>query len=177
MKRECVLLPCRHVVGDGAASAHSGDSRRTCVSGHSYVHFGPGLLEARQLKKEQKLVAVAYAKKRVNPMRPADAAYGPQKEIGGTMGSNDETDDLKYPELNKAWSILTDKLNSGGTLGPKWFQIKGELLLIKNPAKNAKAAEDSFLQARAHGLDEPSLDIDLATSYFEQLSENSKNPG
>ena len=139
--------------------------------------FGPGLLEARQLKKEQKLVAAAYAKKRVNPMRPADAAYGPQKEIGGTMGSNDETDDLKYPELNKAWSILTDKLNSGGTLGPKWFQIKGELLLLKNPAKNAKAAEDSFLQARAHGLDEPSLDIDLATSYFEQLSENSKNPG
>ena len=137
--------------------------------------IGPGLLEAWQLKKEQELVAVAYAKKRVNPMRPADAAYGPQKEIGGTMGSNDETDDLKYPELNKAWSILTDKLNSGGTLGPKWFQIKGELLLIKNPTKNAKAAEDSFLQARAHGLDEPSLDIDLAASSFEQLSDNSKN--
>jgi CHAT domain-containing protein len=136
--------------------------------------IGPRLLEASQLKKEQKLVAVAYAKKRVNPMRPVDAAYGPQKEIGGTMGSNDETDDLKYPELNKAWSILTDKLNSGGTLGPKWFQIKGELLLIKNPTKNAKAAQDSFLQARAHGLDEPSLDIDLATSRFEQLSENSK---
>ncbi len=137
--------------------------------------IGPGLMEAWQLKKEQKLVAVAYAKKRVNPMRPVDAAYGPQKEVGGNMGSNDETEDLKYPELNKAWSILTDKLNSGRTLGPKWFQIKGELLLLKNPANNAKAAEGSFLQARAHGLDEPSLDIDLAASYFEQLSDNSKN--
>ena len=132
--------------------------------------FGPGWIEARQVKKEQNLVAVAYAKKRVIPMRPVDAAYGPQKEVGGSMGSNDETDDLKYPELNKAWSKLTDKLNSGGTLGPKWYQFKGELLLLKNPAKNAKAAQDSFLQARSHGLDEPSLDIDLATSYFEQPS-------
>jgi CHAT domain-containing protein len=135
----------------------------------------PYWMDAWQLKKEQNLVAAAYAKKRLGPMRPVDAAYGPQKEIGGAMGPNDETEDLKYPELNKAWSILTDKLNSGRTLGPKWFQIKGELLLLKNPAKNAQAAKDSFLQARAHGLDEPSLDIDLATSYFEQLSENSKN--
>ena len=138
--------------------------------------FGPGWIDAWQLKEEQKLVAAAYAKKRVGPMRPVDAAYGPQKEIGGNMGSNDETEELKYPELNKAWSILTDKLNSGRTLGPKWFQIKGELLLLKNPAKNATAAQDAFQQAKAHGLDEPSLDIDLATSYFAQLNDDPKNP-
>lgn len=138
--------------------------------------FGPGWIDARQLKKEQQLVAAAYAKKRVGPMRPVNAEWGPQKELGSPMGSNDETDELKYPELNKAWSELTDKLNSGGTLDPKWFQFKGELLLLKNPAKNVKAAEDSFLQAQAHGLDEPSLDIDLATSYFAQLNDDPKNP-
>ncbi|HET9365362.1 MAG TPA: CHAT domain-containing protein [Candidatus Angelobacter sp.] len=137
--------------------------------------FGPGWYEAWQLNREQKLVAEAYAKKRLIPMRPVDAFYGREQESGGIMGSDDETANLRYPELNKAWSILTDKLNSGSTLGPKWYQMEGELLLLKNPAKYAQAAEKAFLKAKARGLDEPSLDIDLATSYFEQLSDNSKN--
>ncbi|HET8889025.1 MAG TPA: CHAT domain-containing protein [Candidatus Angelobacter sp.] len=142
----------------------------------SMFTWAPVVVDNIAVMQEERLIAAAYAKQRITPMRPVDAAYGPQKEISGDMGSNDETNDLKYPELNKAWSILADKLNSGGRLGPKWFQIKGELLLLKNPAKNAKAAEDAFLEARARGLDEPSLDIDLAASYFEQFSDNAPKP-
>lgn len=137
----------------------------------------PVLEDNIALKREEKLIAEAYAKRRITPMRPVDAAYGPQEEIGGNMGPNDGVDELRYPALNKAWSILTDKLNAGGTVGPKWFQLKGELLLLKNPSKNAKAAEESFLQAKARGLDEPSLNIDLAASYFEQFNDNAQRPG
>src|ERR1043166_2657128 len=149
--------------------------------------FGPGLYEAWQLKKEQKIevaqlkeeqkwVAETYAENRTMPMPPAGVLYGPQVQAGGTMGTNDDADDFKHSKRSDAISLASNKLNSGGgRISPKWFQFKGELLLLKNPAKNAKAAQDSFVQARAHGLDEPSLDIDLATSYFEQLSDNPKN--
>jgi hypothetical protein len=129
--------------------------------------WGPAMLEAWQLKKAKKLVSQAYAKHRVTEMRQTAAVHGVYQDDSGKMGSKDDADDLKHPELNRAWSNLSDRLNSGGKLDPRWLQIQGRLLLLKDPA-NSKAAEASFREAQAKGLTDPSLEIDLAISYFEQ---------
>jgi CHAT domain-containing protein len=133
--------------------------------------FGPGLLEAWQLKKEQKLVAVAYAKDRKMEMRLAIVLHGPMVIAGGTMGANDGAGFFGHPEFNKARSIADEKISSSGRKSPRWYQMKGELLLLEDPAKNTMAAEDAFREAKDKGLDDdPSLNIDLAISYFEQFT-------
>lgn len=131
--------------------------------------FGPGALEAWQIKKTQGLVAVASAKHRVTEMREPGAPHGVYQESHGKMGPKDDADNLKQPELNKAWSNLSDKLTSGSKFDPRWLQIQGRLLLLKDPA-DSKIAEASFREAQAMGLKDPSLDIDLAISYFEHDS-------
>ncbi|MGZ7072627.1 MAG: tetratricopeptide repeat protein [Candidatus Angelobacter sp.] len=138
--------------------------------------WGPGVVEAWQLKREEGLVSVAYAKHRVTEMRQTAAAHGVYQEGSGKMGPKDDADNLKQPELNKAWSNLSDKLNSGGKLDPRWLQIQGRLLLLKDPA-NGKAAETAFREAQAKGMKDPSLEIDLAVSYFEHDSRDLLPPG
>lgn len=139
--------------------------------------WGPRLMDAWRLEEEQGLMATVYAKNRTTEMRPVMGDYGHQVPLGSTMGTNDKADDFGHPELNKAWSRVDDVISSGGRMSPKWFQIEGELLLLKDPAKNAKAAEDAFIEAKSKGLsDDPSLEIDLATSYFEQFNHNPPKP-
>jgi len=128
---------------------------------------GPVVVDAWQIKKEQKLVAVAFAKHRVTEMRLTDALPGAYRPVRGTMGSNNQLDELSQPELNKAWSLLTDKLNSGGKVDPRWLQAQGRLLLLKDIG-NVKVAEASFHEAQSKGLHDPSVEIDLAVSYFEE---------
>ena len=136
----------------------------------------PYAMDAWQLKEEQKLVAAAYVKNRTTEMRLATAPYGPQ--AGGTMGASDGAGFFGHPEFNKARSIADEKTSSGGKKSPKWFQFKGELLLLGDSAKDAKDAEDAFRTAQDKGLkDDPSLNIDLAISYFEQFTKDPSQQG
>jgi hypothetical protein len=131
--------------------------------------WGPSAVEAWQVKRTLGLVAVASAKHRVTEMRQPGAAHGVYRQDSPKMGPKDGAGDLKQPELNKAWSNLSDKLNSGGKVDPRWLQIQGRLLLLRDPA-NSKDAEAAFREAQAAGLKDPSLEIDLAISYFEHDS-------
>ena len=124
--------------------------------------FGPGLLDTWQLKKEQKLVAVAYAKDRKMEMRLAIVLHGPMVIAGGTMGSNDGDGVFGYPEFNKARSMSTDKLSSGGERATM-VQMKGELLLWKIPQRIQRPRKTHFGRRGPMGLDEPEPDIDLAS--------------
>lgn len=135
------------------------------------VIFGPELLETWQINKATTLVATAYARNRTTEMRPAIVLHGPMASVGGTMGTNDGGAFFGHPEFNRARSLADDKISSGGSVSPRWYQIKGELLLLGDPAKNTMAAEDAFRAAKDKGLnDDPSLNIDLAISYFERFT-------
>jgi CHAT domain-containing protein len=127
--------------------------------------WGPSAVEAWQLKKTKTLVAAAYAKDRVTEMRFTDVLHGELQSGEGTMGSNDQLHELRQPELNKAWTKLSE-LNSVEKVDPRWLQIRGRVLLLKG-SKNANTAEESFREAQSRGLNDPSLEIDLAISYFE----------
>jgi CHAT domain-containing protein len=130
----------------------------------------PEVVAAWQFNKAQDLTAAASAKYRVSPMRSSNSLSGqyPGQYQGpqGTMG-NSQLDELRRPELNKVWSMLSDK-SSSGRLDPKWLQLRGEILLLKDPVANGKSAEKSFRDAQSGGLDDPGLKIDLAISYFEE---------
>jgi hypothetical protein len=137
--------------------------------------WGPGAIETVQLKKEQKLIAVAYAKNRTTDMRYTAVAHGAYQPGEGKLGPNDAADELNRPELIQAESNLANKLRSGGKLDPHWLQSKGRILLLKYPA-NSKIAEEAFEEARARGLKDPSLEIDLAICYFEHDSRQPISP-
>lgn len=124
----------------------------------------PDAMEAWVFKKEKTLVARASAENRVLEMRFVDAPYAPLQH-GGTMGPVEGSNELKRPELLRAESRLADR-QAAGNLSPKWLQIKGEILILKNPAK-VEEAEGALVEAKAKGWDDPSLEIDLAISYFE----------
>jgi len=121
-------------------------------------------MEAWQIKRTKTLVATAYAENRVIPMRFVGAPYAPLQQ-GGKMGPADGSDELKHPRLLRAEFLLADK-EAAGKLSPKWLQVRGEILILKNPA-NVGNAEEALNEAIAKGLNDPSLEIDLAISYFE----------
>ena len=126
--------------------------------------FGPDMLEAWQIKTTKTQVAAAYAENRVIPMRFIGAPYAPLQQ-GGKMGPADGSDELKRPELLRAEGKLADK-EAAGKLSSKWLQLRGEILILKNPA-NVGNAEEALNEAKAKGLNDISLEIDLAISYFE----------
>src|SRR5262249_12929488 len=53
---------------------------------------------------------------------------------------------------------------------PQWLQVQGRALLWVATPGNLEKAEKDFEKARSEGLDTPSLEIDLAASYFERDS-------
>ena len=53
---------------------------------------------------------------------------------------------------------------------PRWLQIQGRALLWESTPTSLEKAEKDFEKARASGLASPSLEIDLAASYFERDS-------
>ncbi|HEY2914045.1 MAG TPA: CHAT domain-containing protein, partial [Candidatus Angelobacter sp.] len=67
-------------------------------------------------------------------------------------------------------SGAANKNLQAGNADPRWLQIQGRALLWQStPSSLEKAAKD-FEKARSRGLATPSLEIDLAASYFERDS-------
>ncbi|HEX7288070.1 MAG TPA: CHAT domain-containing protein [Candidatus Angelobacter sp.] len=130
------------------------------------IVWGPAMMDAWELRREEKLVAAAYAEKPPTPMRLTSVDYGDYKPWSKTLGDNDGID-LNRPVLLQAKTELAKKLKSGKKLDPRWFQIKGRLVLLSDPSA-AKSAQEAFEEAQSSGLNDPSLDIDLAVSYFER---------
>src|SRR5262249_17224662 len=124
---------------------------------------GPELVNRLEIHNENRRVAAAYAEKRTIELRLTGVDAGPYQKPNVTLGQEEQADELNRPALNEAQSKLSRKLTSGSELDPQWLQIKGRLLLLKDP-RNAQMAEEAFQQAQAKGLKNLDLEIDLAVS-------------
>ncbi len=134
---------------------------------------GPAIVEWVEINNENQRVAAAYAQGRTIEPRFTGVDSGPYQKPAITLGPEDQSEELNRPAFLEAWNKLSHKLTSGGKLDPRWLQIKGRLLLLKDPG-SAKTAEETFQQAQLGGLKDHSLEIDLAVSYFELESKTDK---
>lgn len=129
---------------------------------------GPSLMAKFELNKAKNNVATAFATRRTTEMRLTSVPYSPYKrfplEMGGESGR--ELDEMP-PELTSASGTATEKLKSDKA-DPHWLQVQGRALLWASTSRSLENAEKDFEKARTEGLNSPSLEIDLAASYFER---------
>jgi len=135
------------------------------------IIFRPGRKD--EIQTENDLVAAAYAERRTIEPRLTGVKHGQYQMPNITLGPEDQ-DELSRTAFNEAYTKLSHKVTSGGSLDQEWLQVKGRLLLLKDP-RNAQMAEEAFQQALAKGAVNPGLAIDLAVSSFERESK-SDNP-
>jgi CHAT domain-containing protein len=132
------------------------------------VIAGPAFLADLKIKKAQNGAAAAFAGRRTTEMRLPSVAYSPYNpfptELGGT-GSR-ELDEMP-PELTSASSAANENLKEDKA-DPRWLEVQGRALLWASTSGSLERAEKDFEKARSEGLDTPSLEIDLAASYFER---------
>ncbi|HKV93951.1 MAG TPA: CHAT domain-containing protein [Candidatus Angelobacter sp.] len=128
----------------------------------------PYLMAKFQLSKANNNVATAFATRRTTAMRLTSVQYSQYnpfpREMGGESGR--ELDEMP-PELTSASGAAKEKLKSDKA-DPHWLQVQGRALLWASTPGSLERAEKDFETARAEGLNSPSLEIDLAASYFER---------
>ena len=135
------------------------------------VLVGPSLMADLRVRKAKSQVAAAFADRRTTEMRLPSVAYAPYKpfptELSGNSGGR-ELDEMP-PELTSASSAANENLKKD-KVDPQWLQVQGRALLWASTSGSLERAEKDFEKARAEGLNSPSLEIDLAASYFERDS-------
>jgi CHAT domain-containing protein len=136
------------------------------------IFEGPGLVAEFKVRRAEKQAARAFAGRRTTEMRLASADYAPYKPFPTVLGSEGgrELDELP-PELTSASSAANEKLRAEKA-DPRWLQVQGLALLWESTPSSLEKAERDFEKARAEGLNSPSLEIDLAASYFERDSKS-----
>ena len=133
---------------------------------------GPGLVGEYKIRQAQKQAAVAFADRRTTEMRLTSvgfADYNPFPTVLGNDGGR-ELDEIPS-ELASASSTATEKLQSKNA-DPRWLQVQGRALLWEATPASLEKAEKDFEMARSAGLDNPSLDIDLAATFFARDSKS-----
>ena len=131
---------------------------------------GPGLWTDFQLRQAKTAVATAFVVKRTTPMRLTSVDYSPYSPFPVQLGAQDglSLDEIP-PSLHDASGAANKNLQAKNP-DPRWLQIQGRALLWEStPSSLEKAAKD-FEKAHSEGLTTPSLEIDLAASYFERDS-------
>jgi CHAT domain-containing protein len=120
-----------------------------------------------QAKKE---VAAAFVIKRTTTMRLTAVDYSPYNPFPVVLGAEDGrgVDEVPAP-LHDASGAANKNLKAGNA-DPRWLQIQGRALLWESTPSSLEKAEKDFEKARSAGLVTPSLEIDLAASYFERDS-------
>lgn len=127
----------------------------------------PPIMNLVQIGTGTKLVDKAYAQNRTLESRFPGAPHAAFQKFGTTMGPDDQ-DLQKRPALSDALNYFTQKLPSDDKkVDPKWFQLQGRLILLKDP-KDWSGAEKAFEKAIERGLNTPSLKIDLAIAYYQR---------
>lgn len=136
---------------------------------------GPGLVAEYKLHQAETQAARAFADRRTTEMRLTSADYAPFKPFPTVLGSDTgrELDEIP-PELTSASSAANEKLRAEKP-DPRWLQVQGRALLWESTPSSLEKAEKNFEKARAEGLNTPSLEIDLASAYFER-DKRSENP-
>ncbi len=129
---------------------------------------GPAFMADLKIKKAQSGAAAAFAVRRTTEMRLPSVEYSPYKPFPRELGGNESRElDEMPPELTSASSAANENLKKEKA-DPRWLQVQGRALLWASTSGSLERAEKDFEKARSKGLDTPSLEIDLAASYFER---------
>jgi CHAT domain-containing protein len=120
---------------------------------------GPGIVDKIQLAKAKKLAILASSPRAIE-MRLPNSPYAPfRTTMGGSPGSK-----------SAAWyeaSTMVAKKKDAGRLDRAWLQVEGLTSLLEGTPGSASRAAIAFEKAHSEGLDDPSLEIERAASYFE----------
>jgi CHAT domain-containing protein len=131
---------------------------------------GPSLFADFKINQAQKQIATAFAGRRTTEMRLPSVNHSDYRpfpiELGGENGrSLDEVPTSLHDASGAAnQNLLAAKAD------PRWLQVQGLALLWESTPSSLEKAEKDFERARSAGLATPSLEIDLAASYFERDS-------
>jgi tetratricopeptide (TPR) repeat protein len=131
---------------------------------------GPALWAGFQLHQAKKEVAAAFVERRTTTMRLPSVDYSPYSPFPVVLGAEDGRGVDEVPtSLHDASGAANKNLRSANA-DPHWLQIQGRALLWESTPSSLEKAEKDFEKARAEGLANASLEIDLAASYFERDS-------
>ena len=131
---------------------------------------GPTLLAHFKLHRAQKEVAAAFTERRTTLMRLPAVEHSEYKPFPIELGpENGRGLDEVPTSLHDATGAANNNLRSANP-DPQWLQIQGRALLWESTPSSLEKAEKDFEKARSSGLASPSLEIDLAASYFERDS-------
>ena len=131
---------------------------------------GPTLLGNFKVMQANKQVAAAFAERRTTEMRLTAVEYSPYNGFPVTLGPEGGRGLDEVPtSLHEASGAANKNLQSSHA-DPRWLQIQGRALLWESTPSSLEKAEKDFEKAKAAGLSTPSLEIDLAVSYFERDS-------
>lgn len=120
----------------------------------------PVVLDRMAQKKVKTLAIQALCDQPTLEMRIPHGCYAPfQKQMGNSAGQPNES-------LLEAERILAHK-EKAGPLDREWLQSEGLAYLVAGTPGSASRASLAFEKARHEGLNDPSLEIELAASYFE----------
>jgi CHAT domain-containing protein len=131
---------------------------------------GPALLVEYRVKQAQKEVAAAFVERRTTPSRLPAVDYAPYNPFPVVLGAENGRGVDEVPTSLHDASGAANKNLHAAHADPRWLQIQGRALLWEATPSSLEKAEKDFEKARSEGLASPSLEIDLAASYFERDS-------
>jgi CHAT domain-containing protein len=132
----------------------------------------PELWTGFQVGKAQEAIGATFTGRRTTLSRLPGVGYSPHNPFPTKLGAEDGLSvDEVPPSLHEA-SAAANKNLTAKNADPRWLQIQGRALLWESTPSSLEKAEKDFEKARSEGLAAPSLEIDLAASYFERDSRN-----
>lgn len=130
----------------------------------------PALWAGYQLHRAQEQVATAFTDRRTTLMRLPGVEHSDYKSFPIELGSESGRGLDEIPtSLHDATGAANNNLRTANP-DPRWLQVQGRALLWESTPNSLEKAEKDFEKARSSGLATPSLEIDLAASYFERDS-------
>src|SRR6266481_2806915 len=135
------------------------------------IVWGPAWLSEFKLHRAQKQAVAGFEERRTTEMRLTAENYSSFRPFPIVLGASESGRGLdEVPtSLHDASGAANQNLRAPQA-DPRWLQIQGRVLLWESTPSSLEKAEKDFEKARAEGLEVPSLDIDLAVSYFERDS-------
>ena len=131
---------------------------------------GPAIWAGFQLHQAQKEVAAAFVERRTTTMRLPSVDYSPYSPFPVVLGAEDGRGVDEVPTSLHDASGAANKNLRVANADPHWLEVQGRALLWEATPSSLEKAQKDFERARAEGLATPSLEIDLAASYFERDS-------
>ena len=131
---------------------------------------GPAILANFKVTQAKKQMAATFADRRTTVMRLPSVDHSLYRPFPTELGPGNG------PGLDEVPTSLHDAIGAANQNllaskpDPRWLQVQGLALLWESTPSSLEKAEKDFEKARSDGLATPSLEIDLAASYFERDS-------